>query len=120
LVKAHFLRRADVPPLPDDVPVDEIARWLAQLIEQDGHLAHSTAALLAFKKYGHECTYSEPDKRRYRSGKLYYPYPHKCRFHPDILWALKKLTGKSVIWEKDCRGWHKRKSPASGLVSADH
>jgi hypothetical protein len=33
-------------PLPDDVPVDEIARWLAQLIEQDGHLQHQMAAVL--------------------------------------------------------------------------
>ena len=118
MVKAHFLRRADRPPLPDDVPVDEIARCLAQLIEQDGHLEHGDAAYLAFKKYGHECTYIERGKRRYRHGKLKSYWPDKWRFHPDILWALKKLTGKSVIWEKDCRGWHKRKSP--GLVSADH
>ena len=118
MVKAHFLRRADIPPLPGDVPVDEIARWLAQLIEQDGHLKHQKAVYLVYERYGRDCTYREPGKRCYRHGKLKASWPDKYWFHPDILWALKKLTGKSVIWEKDCRGWHKRKSP--GLVSADH
>jgi hypothetical protein len=103
--------------LPAHVPVDEIARWLAQLIEQDGHLKHDMAAIRASERYGRECRYDEPGKRRYRHGKLKSYWPDKYRFHPDILRALKKLTGKSVIWEKDCRGWHKRKSP--GLVSAD-
>ena len=120
MVKAHFLRRADMPPLPDDVPVDEIARWLAQLIEQDGHLQHQMAAVLASQRYyEHECTYYEPGEWwLYRSRK--HDRRGGKRLHPDILRALKKLTGKSVIWEKDCRGWHKRKSPGSGLVSADH
>ena len=107
-----------MPPLPEDVPVDDIARWLARLIEQDGHLAHDTAAHLASQR-GYACTYIyfERDEWRYRRDKR---FSYEYRFHPDILWALKKLTGKSVIWEKDCRGWHKRKSPVSGLVSVDH
>jgi hypothetical protein len=99
-VKARFLRRPDVALLPEGAPVTAIAEWLAHFIEEEGHLDHGLAVVRIHAKFGDGFVYSEPiyDKR----GKYL-----ETRFllHPDILSALKKLTGNNIIWGKDCRKW---------------
>jgi hypothetical protein len=100
-VKARFLRRPDVAPLPEGAPVTAIAEWLARFIEEEGHLTHRLAVVRIDNVFGGGFIYSEPiyDKRsRAKVGDRYL-------IHPDILWALKKLTGKNIIWGKDCREW---------------
>ena len=111
---ALLLQRTDAPPLPEDAPVDEIAQWLAREIEEAGDLTHGTAVFLMKFKFGSQFTFHEPIY--HRSGE---PFRDKqgriqtrTRIHPDILRALKRLTKNTVVWEKDARGWHKRKSPA--------
>jgi hypothetical protein len=88
---------------------------MAQRIEDDGHLQHFWAEFNVSMKYGQQCTYREPICNRFglpardRHGRRQY----RQLLHPDILCAFKKLTGNSVIWEKHCRGWRKRKSSVS-------
>jgi len=42
-MNTRFLRRTDVPPLSQDVPIDAIAQLLARRIEETGHLTHEDA-----------------------------------------------------------------------------
>jgi hypothetical protein len=49
---ARLLQRTDVPPLPEDAPVDEIAQWLAREIEEVGDLTHLTAVFSMRFKFG--------------------------------------------------------------------
>ena len=111
----RLLQRTDVPPLPEDAPVDEIAQWLARGIEEAGHLEHSEAVFYMELKFGSQFTFREPiynrrgEPLRDKRGRIIQGGP---RIHPDILRALKRLTKNTVVWEKDARGWHKRKSPA--------
>jgi hypothetical protein len=44
-MNTRFLRRTDVPPLSQDVPIDAIAQLLARRIEETGHLTHEDALL---------------------------------------------------------------------------
>jgi hypothetical protein len=111
---ARLLRRTDVPPLPEEAPVDEIAQYLAREIEEAGHLTYWTAVFSMRFKFGSQFTFSEPIYNRRgeplrdkRGGILMLE-----RIHPDILRALKRLTKNTVVWERNARGWRKRKSPA--------
>jgi hypothetical protein len=76
-VKARFLRRPDVAPLPEGAPVTAIAQWLAHFIEEEGHLDHGLAVVRIHAKFG----------------------------DGFVLSALKKLTGNNIIWGKECRKW---------------
>ena len=111
---ARLLQRTDVPPLPEDAPVDEIAQWLAREIEEAGDLTHAMAVFLMKFKFGSQFTFDEPIY--HRSGEPFRDKRGRIHarelIHPDILRALKRLTKKTVVWEKDARGWHKPKSPA--------
>jgi hypothetical protein len=100
VVKTRFLRRSNVAPLPESAPVDAMAEWLAQLIEELGHLEHWRADAAIRKRFGDGFNYSEPiyDKR----GRF---LRDRYLLHPDILFALKKLTGNNIIWGKDCHEW---------------
>jgi hypothetical protein len=105
-MNTRFLRRTDVPPLSQDVPIDAIAQLLARRIEETGHLTHEDALLeilLAFISTCHLVYYWEPV--RDRRGKV---IEERRLLHPEILRALKKLTGKNIIWGKDCREWWAR------------
>ena len=110
----RLLQRTDVPPLPEDTPVDEIAQWLAREIEEVGDLKHGHAVLLMKTEFDSQFTFREPiynrrgEPFRDKQGRI----QTRTRIHPDILRALKRLTKNTVVWEKDARGWHKRKSPA--------
>jgi hypothetical protein len=112
---ARLLQRTDVPPLPEDAPVDEIAQWLAREIEEAGHLKHLDATLLMAVKFGSQFTFREPiynrrgEPLRDKRGRI---IQKDRRIHPDILRALKRLTKNTVVWERNACGWHKRKSPA--------
>jgi hypothetical protein len=110
----RLLQRTDLPPLPKDAPVDEIAQWLAREIEEAGYLQHGIAMLLMTVKFGSQFTFREPvynqrgEPLRDMGGRII----QRERIHPDILRALKRLTKKTVVWERNARGWHKRKLPA--------
>jgi hypothetical protein len=111
---ARLLQRTDVPPLPEDAPVDEIAQWLAREIEEVGDLTHLTAVFSMRFKFGSQFTFREPiynrrgEPLRDKRGRI----RMLERIHPDILRALKRLTKNTVVWERNARGWRKRKSPA--------
>jgi hypothetical protein len=99
----RYLSRTDVPPLRQDVPIDAIAQLLARKIEETGHLTHEDALLeilLGFSSKSHLVYYWEPV--RDRRGKV---IEKRRLLHPEILRALKKLTGKNIIWGKECREW---------------
>jgi hypothetical protein len=105
-MNARFRRRTDVPPLRQDVPIDAIAQLLARKIYETGHLTHEDALLeilIAFSSKSHLVHYWEPV--RYRRGKV---VEERRLLHPEILRALKKLTGKKIVWEKECREWWAR------------
>jgi len=102
----RFLRRTDVLPLRKDVPVDAIAEWLAREIQRIGHLTHDDTQIDLLVEFGGistYCFYNEPvrDKR----GKV---IRNRLLLHPEILQALKKLTGKKVVWGKECGEWWAR------------
>ena len=101
VVKARFLRRPDVAPLPEGAPVAAIAEWLAQFIEKEGQLDHGLAAVRVHGRFGGEFIYSDPIYDRRGKAEIGVRY----LIHPDILWALKKLTGNNIVWGKDCREW---------------
>jgi hypothetical protein len=63
-IKARFLTRTDVPPLPQDAPIDAIAQWLARQIELRRHIRHFSAALVVSRKFGRRFTYKETVKDR--------------------------------------------------------
>jgi hypothetical protein len=112
---ARLLQLTDVPPLPEDAPVDEIAQWLAREIEKAGHLRHREQAVLLIRlEFGSQFTFSESiynrrgEPLRDKRGRIL----KRTLIHPDILRAFKRLTKNTVVWEKDARGWHKRKSLA--------
>jgi len=107
----RFLRRTNVAPLAQDFPVAAIAQWLAREIQQAGHLTHEEAIngiLINFGGIVAYCSYSEPlrDSRAKVIGK-------RRLLHPEILRALKQLTGKNIVWEKECREWWARKVGAA-------
>jgi hypothetical protein len=56
--------------------------------------------LVAFGEISTYCFYDEPE--RTKRGKM---IRNRRLLHPEILLALKKLTGESIIWGKDCREW---------------
>jgi hypothetical protein len=123
-VKARFLGRTDVPPLPKDAPIDAIAQRLARQIEQRGHLHHWSAVCLVTEKFGRGFTYTETVKDRQRCDPhlqiwLAFGSPRRELLHPEILPALKKLTGKNIVWGKDCREWWLAKGamPSQPLAS---
>jgi hypothetical protein len=107
-IKARFLRRTDVPPLPRGAPINAIARRLAREIERAGHFKHQDAVVCINLIFGTGFTYTETVKAR---GDRHLPdwqfysrgYRQRQLLHPEILWAPKKLTGKNIIWGKDCR-----------------
>ena len=66
VVKARFLRRPDVAPLPEDAPVAAIAEWLAQLSRRKGILTTARGGP-RHGRFGDEFIYSEPIYDR--SGK---------------------------------------------------
>jgi len=107
---ARLLRRADVPPLPEDAPVDKVAAHMAELVEQTGYLQHAMASIFIAVEFGQRFTYDETvyDKHgkpmRDRRGRIV----HTSLIHPDVLRAFKRLTLKTVVWEKDARAWRKR------------
>ena len=112
MVEARFLWRTDVPPLPQDAPIDAIAQWLARQIELRRHIRHWNAALVVSRKFGRGFTYKETVKDRPTgdphlpgSRSLSFDYPQRELLHPEILRALKQLTGKNIVWGKDCREW---------------
>jgi hypothetical protein len=118
MVKARFFRNPDAPLLPQHVPVDEIAHWLLDLIKRhDGTLQHGIAALMLGVKYAtcKDCAFNAPlyDERGERMYDRRRRHRTVLRIHPDILYALWKLTGRGrdIIWEKDVRGW--RAKPAA-------
>jgi hypothetical protein len=101
----RYLSRTDIPPLRQDVPIDAIAQLLARKIEETAHLTHEDALLeilIAFTSKSPFVYYSEPV--RDRRGKVI----ERRLLHPEILRALKKLTGKNIIWGKECREWWAR------------
>ena len=110
----RFLSRTDIPPLPQDAPIDAIVQWLVREIEIRGHLLHWFAAFRVTQKFGRGYTYKEAVKDGshgdpHLRGREYQPAPfgnpQRELLHPDILFALKKYTRKNIIWLKDCRGW---------------
>jgi hypothetical protein len=108
MIKAHFFH-ADVPPLPDGAPVDDIAQWLAQVIERTGKVSHWWAETQIHIKFGPGFSYRAPkfnwrgELARDHRGRV----QHRDLIHPEILRALKKY--KNVLWGKDCREWYARK-----------
>ena len=112
MVAARFLRRTDIPPLAQDAPIDAIAQWLARQIEIKGDLQHWLAVLGVTQKFGGGFTYVEVvtdggagDPHRPFWHRPAFGYPRRELFHPEILRALKRLTGKKIVWDKDCRWW---------------
>jgi hypothetical protein len=100
-MNARFLNRTDVPPLREDVPIDAIARWLAREIQETGHVTHEEAHIGVMINFrGIMCFYSEPECNK--RGKV---TRNRILIHPEILRALKKFTGKNIIWGKECREW---------------
>lgn len=89
--------------LPEQA-VDEVARWMAAEVERTGYLSHDDAALKIWQerdfRFAH---WSEELDGRGRSRPV-------RKLNPNILKAFKKLTSKTVVWEKDARAWRKRRS----------
>jgi hypothetical protein len=125
-VNVRFLRRTNLPPLPPDAPIDSIAQWLAREIELRGHLQHQTTIFSVWSKFGPEFTYTETvnDKRGSDSHLPdWYFLPllgirQRHLLRPEILWALLKLTGKKIHWERECRGWRLVKGAKLNLPKA--
>jgi hypothetical protein len=120
-MKARYLRRTDVPPMPQDAPIDAIAQWLALQIEIRGHLPHWLAVLGVTKRFGEGLTYAVTvkdggagDPHRPFWHRPVFGYPRRELLHPEILRALKKLTGKNIVWGKDCREWWSAKAEPAG------
>jgi hypothetical protein len=113
-VKSRFLRRPDVAPLPEGAPVIAIAEWLAQFIEEEGHLTHRLAVVRIDDVFGDGFSYSEPVFDKHGKAKV----GDRYLLHPDILLALKKLTGNNLIWGKDCREWWAKNARGRQAASA--
>ena len=104
-MNARFRRRTDVPPLRPDVPIDAIAQLLARKIYETGHLTHEEALLEVRLYVGFKLILDYLDPVCDRHGKV---IRNRFLLHPEILRALKKLTGKKIVWEKECREWWAR------------
>jgi len=98
--------------LPEDADRKARVRAIAELmlreIEGTGYLNHDAFALTIWEmpEFGPWfCRWDTVYDKRGRCHRVH-------RLSPEILKAFKRLTGNSVVWEKDNRAWRKRKSPA--------
>jgi hypothetical protein len=115
--------------------IDDIASFVAEHIERHGSLNHDEAVrrmidvLCPPYPYWSCAEYRGEYDREYdrtldvlcpprewwvfaeRSGEYNKKGEPIFRFKPEILQALWKRTGDSVIWGKNNRAWFKRKSP---------
>jgi hypothetical protein len=87
--------------------VRAIAELMLREIESKGYLNHDAFALSIWEKpefsFGF-CGWDEVYDKRGRRHRV-------RRLKPEILKEFKRLTGNSVVWEKDNRAWRKRKFP---------
>jgi len=105
-----------IRPRPLEDRINAHAQWMAAEVERVGYLEHQTAAREICDKEGiwwgqlvHRENYAEREVRTNRFGHIYRAKA-RLRIRPEVLKAFKRLTSKTVVWEKDARAWRKRKS----------
>jgi hypothetical protein len=81
--------------------VRAIAERILREIETNGYLNHDAFAHRIQFEF---CDWAQVYDKRGRSHQV-------RRLKLEILKEFKRLTGNSVVWEKDNRAWRKRKSP---------
>lgn len=79
--------------------VEHIAKWMAEQVEKHTSLYPETTVWEIAKRFGGRFTYMN------QNGNL--------AIRKDVLFAFKKLTEDSVLWERENRCWRKCQSPDS-------
>jgi hypothetical protein len=74
----------------------EVAQWMSQEVEKSGILEQEVAAFTILKKFGEEFTYTNDN------GNI--------AIARNVLAEFRKLTDKTVVWERGERLWRKRHS----------
>jgi hypothetical protein len=84
-----------MPSTPED-----IAEWMVTALERDKFLHQETAVYEIAQRFGDEFTYVN------QNGNL--------AIDRRVLTAFRKLTEKTVVWEKGERLWRKRQEADEG------